>query len=125
MTRTQAYVAIFLTSMSTVYGQIVIKWQVNQLQGFVTSTWLKKTTTLLGLLINPWIISSLGASVLACLLWMAAMTRLDLSQAYPFMMLNLVIISISGAVFFNEVITINRAVGIGFIILGLLILGRP
>lgn len=124
MTRTHAYIAVLLTTLATAYGQIVIKWQVNQLNGFLASDWLKKITILLGLFLNPWIISSLGAAVIASVLWMAAMARLDLSEAYPMTSLNLVLVSVSGMVFFHETMTMNKIFGVGCVIIGLLILGK-
>ena len=124
MTNIQAYLAVLLTILITAYGQIVIKWQVLQINDFSGSDFSRKVLLLSGLLINPWVISALIAAVIASLSWMAAMTKLDLSQAYPLTALNLVIVSIGGIIFFNEIITINRFIGIGFIILGLLLLGR-
>jgi len=44
------------------------------------------------LLLNPWIISGLAAALLASVTWMAAMTRLPLSHAYPFTTLAFVLV---------------------------------
>src|SRR4051794_3182252 len=72
---------IFATIILTVYGQLVVKWQVSQAGAFPPSL-EGRLLFLARLLSNPWIISVLAAAALAALSWMAAMTRYELSVAY-------------------------------------------
>lgn len=111
---------VFLTIFFTVYGQIVVKWQVN-LSGVFPEATVEKIQFILKLLINPWIISSFVAAFLAAVSWMAAMTKLPLSYAYPFMSLSFIFVVFLSAVFFKEPVTIPKSLGLAFIILGILI----
>ena len=111
---------ILLTILFTVYGQIVIKWQV-QLAGSFPQDNIEKLQYLTKLLLNPWVISGFACAFLAALSWMAAMTKFDLSYAYPFMSLAFVLVMFFSAIFFKEPITIPKSIGLGFIVLGIII----
>lgn len=111
---------ILLTILFTVYGQLVIKWQV-QLAGAFPQDNIQKLQFIIKLLINPWVISSLICAFLASLSWMAAMTKFPLSYAYPFMSLAFVLVMFLSAVFFQEAITLPKALGLAFIVLGIII----
>lgn len=115
-----SYFYIFLTILLTVYGQIVIKWQVLR-AGALPEALPDKVAFLFQLLLNPWVISAFAAALLASVFWMAAMTKLQLSHAYPFMSLAFVLIMVASGVFFNEPITPLKIVGISLVILGLVV----
>ena len=111
---------ILLTILFTVYGQIVIKWQV-QLAGALPPDNIAKLQYIIKLLLNPWVISGFAGAFLAAISWMAAMTKFDLSYAYPFMSLAFVLVLFLSAIFFKEPVTIPKSLGLGFIILGIII----
>lgn len=115
-----SYLYIFFTIILTVYGQIAIKWQVINAGSFPAATG-DKIWFLVRLLLNPWVISALLAALLASVSWMAAMTRLQLSHAYPFMSLAFVLVLIFSNVFFQEAITIPKIIGIILIVLGIVV----
>ncbi|MDE2310814.1 MAG: EamA family transporter [Betaproteobacteria bacterium] len=115
-----SYFYIFLTVILTVYGQIAIKWQVLK-AGALPEALPDKIAFLFNLLLNPWVISAFAAALLASVFWMAAMTRLQLSHAYPFMSLAFVLILIASGVFFHEPITPLKVIGISLVILGLIV----
>jgi multidrug transporter EmrE-like cation transporter len=114
------YLYILLTIFFTVYGQIIIKWQV-QLSGALPQDNIEKLQYIFKLLLNPWVISSFTCAFLASLSWIAAMTKFPLSYAYPFMSLAFVLVTFLSAVFFKESITIPKSIGLGFIVLGIII----
>lgn len=118
-----SYFYIFLTIAFTVYGQIVLKWQVIGAGEFPVST-SDKISFLVRLVLNPWVISGFLAAFFASLTWMAAMTKLELSHAYPFMSLNFVFVIILSSFLFQETITLPKIVGLGFIILGIAVGSR-
>jgi multidrug transporter EmrE-like cation transporter len=117
---TMNHTYIFLTIFFTVYGQIVIKWQVKS-AGELPLEISQKIQFILGLLVNPWIVSSLISAFIASLFWMAAMTKFPLSYAYPFMSIAFVLVMFMSAVLFKESITIPRAIGLSFIVIGIII----
>jgi multidrug transporter EmrE-like cation transporter len=112
------YIYILITIILTVYGQIVVKWQVN-LAGAFPASILEKTLFLAKLLINPWVISSMAAALLAGMTWMAAMTKLHLSYAYPFMGLTFILVLILSGVFFDEPMNWQKTAGVLLIIGGI------
>lgn len=113
-----SYFYIFMTIVLTVYGQIAIKWQVLE-AGALPEQLPEKISFLLRLLLNPWIVSALLAALLASFFWMAAMTKLQLSHAYPFMGLTFVAVLLASGFFFQEPITIFKVAGVALIVLGL------
>jgi multidrug transporter EmrE-like cation transporter len=115
-----AHLYILLTIILTVYGQIIIKWQVNSAGEFPVET-NEKLFFVLRLLLNPWVISSFTCAFLAALSWMAAMTKFTLSYAYPFTSLTFVLVLTLSAVFFHDSITLPKAIGMGLIVAGIVI----
>ena len=113
-----SYFYIFMTIALTVYGQIAIKWQVLKVGAMPEAT-PDKIVFLLHLLLNPWIISALLAAFLASVFWMAAMTKLQLSHAYPFMGLTFVVVLLASGFFFQEPVTPLKMAGTALIFLGL------
>jgi multidrug transporter EmrE-like cation transporter len=117
------YLFIIGTIVLTVYGQLVIKWQVAAAGPFPADA-LERVSFLLRLIANPWVISSLGAAFVASVSWMAAMTKFELSYAYPFMSLAFVLVLGLSAVFFREAITVPKVLAVAFIVAGIVIGGR-
>lgn len=114
------YIYILLTIIFTVYGQLVIKWQVSN-AGDLPLTFASKLLFLINMFLNPWIISAFVAAFLAALSWMAAMTKFELSHAYPFMSLAFVLVLIFSVALFSEAITWPKIVGLSVIIIGICI----
>lgn len=114
------YLYIVFTILLTVYGQVVIKWRVMR-YGALPESLLDKYWFLFGLLTDPFILSGLAGAFAASLFWMAAMTKLPISYAYPFMGLTFVLVLISGSLFFNEPISVMKLTGVGLILLGIVV----
>lgn len=115
-----SYLFVFITIFLTVYSQIVIKWQVLAAGPFpVDST--ERLWFLARLLVNPWVVTALAAGLLAVVSWMAAMTKLDLSHAYPFMSLAFVLVLVLSAVAFNEPVTAPKLIGLALITAGIIV----
>jgi multidrug transporter EmrE-like cation transporter len=109
---------VAFTVMLTVYGQLIVKWRVLRAGPF-PADFTRKLGFLVGLLFDPWVMSSMLAALLAALSWMAAMTKLELSYAYPFMSLAFVLVLILSAVIFHEAVTAPKVLGMVLVIAGL------
>jgi uncharacterized membrane protein len=118
-----AHLYIFIPIILTVYGQLVIKWQVRSAGAFPSNP-ADKVWFILGLLLNPWVISCFATAFLSALAWMAAMTKFSLSYAYPFMSLSFVFVVGLSSVFFQDSLTIPKTIGITLIVAGLIIGSR-
>ncbi|UOQ83719.1 EamA family transporter [Gracilibacillus salinarum] len=115
------YLYIFCTIGFTVYGQLIIKWTMDK-QGGLPEVWSEKILFLLQLLLNPWILSGFAAAFLAALSWMAAMSKFDISYAYPFMSLSFVLVFILSIFLFGEPVSTQKIIGFSFIIVGILVM---
>jgi drug/metabolite transporter (DMT)-like permease len=114
---------ILATVLLSVYGQIVLKWQVAK-AGVLPAAISERIVFLISLIWNPWILSSVAAGFLAFLCWMAVMTKFELSYAYPFMSLSFLLVLILSAVLFHEPVTIAKALGITLVMAGIVIGSR-
>lgn len=117
------YVYVLATLGLTVYGQLVLKAQVND-AGHLPADLSGKLSFLARLIVNPWIISVLVAAVLAAASWMIAMTHFQLTHAYPFMSLSFVLVLAGSAVLLNEAITWPKVAGVAIIATGLVVGSR-
>jgi multidrug transporter EmrE-like cation transporter len=115
-----SYFYVACTILLTVYGQIVIKWQVVN-AGPLPEPTGDKIWFLARLLINPWVLSALAAALGAAVTWMAAMTRLDLSHAYPFMSLAFILVLVLSALVFQEPLTWQKVAGLALICAGIVL----
>jgi drug/metabolite transporter (DMT)-like permease len=79
---------------------------------------------LLALVFDPAIFSGFVAAFLASLAWMAAMTRFELSYAYPFTSLSFVLVLVLGVWLLGEALTPAKMIGIALIIAGTAIAAR-
>lgn len=113
---------VALTVLLTVYGQIVVKWRILE-AGALPESSMQRVTFLLSLSLTPWVLSAFVAAYLAALCWMAAMTRLPLSHAYPFVSLTFVLVVASGVLIFQESITPLKLIGAILIVSGVIIGG--
>jgi multidrug transporter EmrE-like cation transporter len=76
------------------------------------------------LLLRPWVISGLAAAFGASLFWMAAMTKFELSKAYPFMALNFVLVGLIAVPLFGEVVSPAKITGMLLVVAGLVVLSQ-
>jgi multidrug transporter EmrE-like cation transporter len=115
-----AYWFVAATVLLTVYGQIIIKWQTGKAGEFPSAT-AARVRYLRHFLMNPWVISSLLCAVLAAFAWIAALSKLDLSRAYPFVSASFVLVLILSAIVFGESLTVFKVLGAVLIVAGLII----
>lgn len=117
------YFYIFGTIFFTVYGQIVLKWRINT-SGTLPEQVMEKIVFLVKLLFDPWIFSGFFSAFIASFFWMAAMTKFDISYAYPFMSSAFVLVFILSAVLFQEPITWQKILGLLLVVSGIIITSR-
>ena len=115
------YLYIFGTIMFTVYGQIILKWRLSGLKVVLPELFVDKIIFMLKILFDPFIFSGLVSAFIASFFWMAAMTKFEITQAYPFMSLAPALVFLIGVLFLGETFTIGKVVGLILIILGTII----
>lgn len=121
VTAALAWAMVAATVLLTTYGQLVLKWQVGR-HDRPLFAFLESWPPILQMLTRPWVISALGAAFLASLAWMMALSRLDLSRAYPFMALNFLLVGLLAVPLFGETLTWRGIVGLLMVIAGLVVM---
>ena len=116
-----AYIA--LTVLFTVYSQLVMRWQVGNAGAPPAELW-EKGRFVFGLLLNPWVLSGVVATLLAGISWMLAMTRFEVSYAFPFMSLNFLLVLAGSALLFGESVTATKLVGTALVVAGVVVIAR-
>ena len=109
---------LLATVCFTVYFQLVLKWRVSML-GSLPPAWQDKIVFLLKSFLDPFIISAYAAGVLASLFWMATLTKLELSSAYPiFLSLSIFFIVGLSTFIFHETLSWYKCIGVIMIFSG-------
>lgn len=124
MERAFAWLMVLFTILLTTYGQIVLKWQVSLPSRAPVFAWAREWPTVILLLFRPWVISAFVAAFGASLCWMLAVSKLELSKAYPFMALNFLIVCLVAVPLFGETISTTKAIGLLTVVAGLVILSQ-
>jgi drug/metabolite transporter (DMT)-like permease len=117
------YLYIFGCIAFTVYGQIILKWRLAQ-KGHLPNELSEKLIFLAKAFLDPFVLSGFFAAFIASLFWMAAMTKFDISDAYPFTSLAFVLILLLSALFFHEPITLGKVFGMILICAGIIVTAK-
>ena len=119
-TRRGAYWAVAATVLLTVYGQGIVKWRVDD-AGRAPAGLGGQLGRALALALDPWVWTAGVAVVVASLAWLAALTRLELSVAYPLMSASLVLVVLLGVVAFGEHLSAAKLIGAVLVVGGLVV----
>ncbi len=114
------YLYILGTIAFTVYGQLVLKWRISQ-YGALPEQINAKLLFLAKLFLDPFLMSGLASAFVASLFWILAMTKFELSFAYPFMSLSFVLVLFFSVLFFKEALTLHKVLGLVFIVIVIVI----
>jgi multidrug transporter EmrE-like cation transporter len=123
MSRLFDHLYIASTVLFTVYSQIVMRWQVSQ-AGVLPADFMGKVNFVGLLFINPWVISSIVATLFAGISWMLAMSRFEISYAYPWVSINFVLMLVLGTLLFDESFNSAKVLGTLLVIAGIVVIAR-
>ena len=115
------YLYILGTLIFTVYGQLILKWRLNILSFQLPEGIYYKLTSLLKLIFDPYIFSGFASAFFASLFWMAAISKVEITKAYPFMSLAPVLVFLISIGFLGEPFSWGKLVGLILIISGLVL----
>ena len=116
-----SYLYILGTLVFTVYGQIVLKWRLTNLEVILPESFFDKGIYLFKLIFDPYIFSGFLSAFIASLFWMGAMTKFEITVAYPFMSIAPALVFLVGIILLNETFSWGKVIGLILIILGILI----
>jgi multidrug transporter EmrE-like cation transporter len=73
---------------------------------------------------EPHIMAGLSCYVISVVVWVLALSRVEVSIAYPMVSIGYLVNAIAAWYLFGEALSVTRLVGIGVIILGVFIVAR-
>ena len=74
--------------------------------------------------LHPYILGGLTCYVVSVMVWILALSRVDVSVAYPMLSLGYIVNALAAFALFGEELTPTKLVGIGIICLGVFVLAR-
>jgi multidrug transporter EmrE-like cation transporter len=104
----------------TVYGQLVFKWQIDKAGPFPKGIY-PLADYFLKLLIQPWVVTSYLAALVASFFWIAALRHFELSYAYPYVSLTFGLVLLLSVILFQETASLPKIIGTILIIIGVII----
>ena len=116
-------VYILVSVLASAIGQILLKEGMIQV-GVVTLSAGQLLEVVRQIITNPFVIVGLMLYAAGALFWLAALSRVDLSYAYPFVSLSYIFMLIASWQIFDETITPLRLVGTVIIAVGVFLVSR-
>jgi drug/metabolite transporter (DMT)-like permease len=114
---------ILISVLGGAIGQLMLKNGMNKF-GEVTLSLGDVPQLLMKLALNPWVVGGLFLYACGTIFWLAGISRVDLSYAYPFASLSYVVMLLVAWQLFDEQITLPRIIGTVVIATGVLIVSR-
>jgi drug/metabolite transporter (DMT)-like permease len=74
--------------------------------------------------LNPFVVAGLFCYVISVVVWLMALSRVDVSYAYPLLSVGYIVAAFAGQIFLQEALTPVRWVGILVICLGVFLITR-
>jgi len=114
---------ILAATLTGVVGQLTLKYGMSQM-GPLSLMPAQVPSIIWRIATNPFVVGGLLIYVSGTLFWLVALSRVDLSYAYPFASLSYVLIFFASWFLLGEHITVLRAVGMLVICSGVLLVAR-
>lgn len=114
---------ILVAVLASAAGQVLLKKGMSSV-GAVTLSAGDLPSTVGRIGTSPWVVLGLLVYVTGTLFWLAALSRVDLSYAYPFASLSYIVMLVASWQLFNENITPLRLLGTVVVGLGVLLISR-
>lgn len=116
-----AYILIAVLASAT--GQVLLKKGMGNM-GALTLSLNQIANILFRIITNPYVVVGLIIYVCGTVFWLAALSRVDLSYAYPFASLSYILMLLASWQLFNENITPARLLGTVVVGLGVFLISQ-
>ena len=113
-----AHLFALATPFFAALSQIIIKWQLSLSADKLESA-NSKILFLIQFFLKPWVIIAFLFTFLAGTTWVLAMSKLPLSQAYPYIGLSFVFVPLAGVFLFSEIMSQQKLLGTVIVIIGI------
>lgn len=114
---------ILISVSGAAAGQLLLKRGMS-LMGPITLHWKGLPSVLLGIATNPFVVAGLIVYALSTVFWLTALSRVDLSLAYPFLSLGYVIMLFASWQLFDETVNLTRVLGTIVVVIGVVLISR-
>jgi multidrug transporter EmrE-like cation transporter len=104
-------------------AQLLLKAGTNAVGPFEFST-VNAVPVGMKLALEPHILGGIACYVVSVVVWILALSRVEVSVAYPMLSIGYVVNAVAAYYLFGEAVSAMRLVGIGVIILGVFIVAR-
>lgn len=118
-----AIIYLLISVLGGAIGQLVLKRGMNSF-GELTISMDRIVGVLVRMATNPYVLVGLAVYGASTVFWLAALSRVDLSFAYPFASLSYVVMLVGAWQLFDEDISIMRLVGCVVVVAGVLLISR-
>lgn len=118
-----AWVLILTGVLLNAGAQLLLKAGTNAI-GVVTLTREQWLATVLAVATNPQIVAGGACYVVSVGVWIGALSRVEVSVAYPMLSIGYVVNALAAWYLFGEALGVQRWLGIGFIAIGVWLLVR-
>lgn len=116
-------VYILISVLLGATGQVLLKKGM-LLIGPLTLSIVEIGDILLRLVTNPFVVLGLGTYVVSTVIWLGALSRVDLSYAYPFVSLSYVLMLLASWLLLHENLSTIRLLGTFVIVMGVFLVSR-
>lgn len=107
---------LLIVPVMIAFGQFLFKMAGKDLSG-------NMVRDLVAIALHPYFIGAMALYAIASFLWVIALSKTDISRAYPFMASGFVIVPVLGYLLLNEVLTLPFFFGTALIIAGIAVIG--
>jgi drug/metabolite transporter (DMT)-like permease len=118
-----AILYILIAVLASAAGQVLLKKGMAS-TGAVTLSVNQLGNILWRISTNPYVVIGLIVYVCGTIFWLAALSRVDLSYAYPFASLSYLVMLVASWLLFSEDITLARLLGTMVVGLGVLLISQ-
>lgn len=118
--RSIVYALIALTIFLTVSGQLFAKGGMHEVGAIPIQ--MRELPSFLARAYTNWkVLAAFSCGVLASVSWIGAVSRSDVSFAYPFMGLAIVLVLVFAALLLGETVPLSRWIGVALVCIGIFV----
>ena len=118
-----AFALVMTGVLLNAIAQLALKASVND-TGIINLDMQSLLSSAGSLATNLWLWVGLICYAISVVVWILALSRVDVSIAYPMLSIGYIVNALAASQLFNEPLGLGKVIGIGIIILGVYILAR-
>ncbi|MBI5699051.1 EamA family transporter [Candidatus Saganbacteria bacterium] len=115
------YLILVVSVLLAIVGQLLMKQGMNQFGRFPIAQIIQNV---IPMFLNPWVFAGLVAFGISSIFWLAVLSRLPLSLAYPMVSLAYVVVTFASIILFKEHVSLVRWIGVLVICSGVFLISR-